>query len=63
MNDQGINWNEIERNQRGRRSNRYVSRLCPLCGRTIQESAYSGRDGNWKKHSKACEKKHQSKDL
>ncbi len=53
-----IDWDAIERQQRcRRRAANYVQRQCPACGRVISESAYSGRDGNWKKHARACEKK------
>ncbi len=55
-----IDWDQVEREQRGRRSANYNKRQCPACGRTISEGAYSGSDGNWKKHVAACEKKRKS---
>lgn len=57
----GIDWDEVWRNQRGRRSNTYQQRTCPMCGRLISESAYSGRCGNFKKHVIACEKQQKEK--
>lgn len=35
----------------------YNQAVCPTCGRTISEGAYSGRSGNLKKHLAACQKR------
>lgn len=56
----GIDWNEVDRENSGKRSKRYASRTCPVCGKTIREGAWGATDSNWKKHSKACEKKRAS---
>ncbi len=67
MDSSGINWDEVEKNtgdrtdsigRRRRASRNYQQSTCPLCGRVISEAAYSGRNGNFSKHVKACEKKH-----
>ena len=57
MNDkQKADWARIEaRMARGhRRSVNYSKHTCIKCGRTISEGAYSGKNGNYKKHTKAC---------
>lgn len=33
----------------------YAQNVCLNCGRTISESAYSGRTGNYKKHVNSCD--------
>ena len=43
-----IDWNKVEVDQKPRR--RYRQATCPECGRTISEGAYSGIDGNLRKH-------------
>lgn len=50
-----IDWDKIEREgASSKRRRTYTSRVCPRCGRTISEGCFSGRDGNWWKHAKAC---------
>lgn len=40
-----------------RRTRVYAENVCLKCGATIHESAYSGRRGNLRKHTAACEGK------
>ena len=50
-------WDAIERGQGSGTVRRYRSTVCLLCGRTISEGAWSGADGNFKRHVAACERK------
>lgn len=43
-------WAAVEAMGTTKRTRVYNSNTCPLCGRLIREGAYSGRDGNFKKH-------------
>lgn len=52
-----IDWDQVEKNQRSKRHRVYASRQCPYRDKVISESAYSGADGNWRKHARACERK------
>jgi DNA repair exonuclease SbcCD ATPase subunit len=46
--EQKLQHRSMKRGIRQERS--YRKSLCPICGRTISESAYSGLGGNFKKH-------------
>jgi hypothetical protein len=50
-------WDRIERRSSNprRAPKNYAKHTCIRCGRTISEGAYSGKNGNYKKHMKACE--------
>jgi hypothetical protein len=60
-------WEQVYREmkeQRARRRRRaratlvrYRQHPCPLCGRVISESAFSGKTGNLTRHYQACQRK------
>lgn len=58
----GIDWDQVWREQQGRKPNVYQKHTCIICGRQISESAYSGEAGNLKKHVRSCEKKRKKKE-
>ena len=48
-------WAEAERRASGPKGARsFGARVCLGCGRTIREGAYTGRDGNFRRHARAC---------